>query len=142
MTLNENQFYPLQARGAELEAVTKVIGLYESGVRNGDVNALKEAFHPKSSMFGHFGTDLYVTPIEGLYDYVTNTTPPAKEGETGQAFKCTITSISLAGKSASVEIAMDYYHGAQWTDFFQLIKVEGRWWIVSKLFHSDLIETK
>ena len=142
MTSSTTEFYPLQARGAELEAIKQVINLYESGVRNGDLNTLKEAFHPKSSMFGNFGKDLYVTPIEGLYQYVSTTTPPAKEETTNQAFKCTITAIALAGKSASVEVAMDFYHGAQWTDFFQLLKVEGRWWIVSKLFHADPIEVK
>ena len=134
-TLVQNQ--SIQARGAELEAIRKVIGLYEEGVRKGNVDTLKEAFHPKASMFGHKGSDLFVTPIEGLYQYVSSTTPPANAGSEGEKFKCTITSISVAGKSASVEVAMDYYHDCQFTDFFQLLKVDGRWWIVSKLFHAD-----
>lgn len=131
------QTQSIQARGTELDAISKVIALYEEGVRKGDVETLKEAFHSSSSMFGHKGADLFVTPIEGLYQYISSTTPPAKAGAEGRQFKCTITSIFVAGKSASVEVAMDYYHDHHFTDFFQLLKVEGRWWIVSKLFHAD-----
>jgi hypothetical protein len=33
---------------------------------------------------------------------------------------------------------MDPYHEHDFTDYFQLLKVDGRWWIVSRLFHADL----
>ena len=127
----------MSARCPELASIRQVIDLYIDGVKNGKVASLREAFHPQSSMYGYKGDDLFVTPIEGLYDYIAGTTPPARAGEAGRAYTCTITSISVSGNAASVEMAMDGYHDHDFMDYFQLLKVEGRWWIVSKLFHAD-----
>ena len=127
----------MSARSPELQSIRQIIDLYIDGVKNGNVESLRQAFHPQSSMYGYKGSDLYITPIEGLYDYITNTTPPAKAGKGGEQYHCTITSISVAGNAASVEMAMDGYHEHDFMDYFQLLKVDGRWWIVSKLFHAD-----
>ena len=126
----------MSARCPELSSIRKVIDLYIDGIENGKVESLRQAFHPQSSMYGYKGDDLYITPIEGLYDYVANTTPPAKAGEAGEGYECTITSISVAGNAASVDMAMDCYHYHEWMDYFQLLKVDGRWWIVSKVFYA------
>ena len=127
----------MSTRCPELASIRKVVDLYIDGVQNGNLEALHQAFHPQSSMFGYKGKDLFITPIQGLYDYIAGTTPPAKAGAVGKAYTCTITSISVAGNAASVEMAMDGYHEHDFTDYFQLLKVDGRWWIVSKLFHAD-----
>lgn len=127
----------MSARCPELASIRRVIDLYVDGVRNGKVASLRQAFHPQSSMYGYKGDDLFITPIEGLYEYVTNTNPPAEAGEAGKRYACTITSIHVAGNAASVELAMDGYHDHDFMDYFQLLKVDGRWWIVSKLFHAD-----
>ena len=127
----------MSARCPELARIRKVIDLYSEGVKNGDVETLREAFHPQSAMYGYKGDDLYATPIEGLYEYIRNTTPPAEAGEVGEAYECIITSISVTGNAATVELANDSYHAHDFVDFFQLLKVDGRWWIVSKLFHAD-----
>jgi hypothetical protein len=87
-------------------------------------------------MFGYKGQDLFITPIAGLYDYIAGTTPPAKDGTAGAEYACTITSISISGNAAAVEMAMEPYHEHDFVDYFQLLKVDGRWWIVSKLFDA------
>jgi hypothetical protein len=33
-------------------------------------------------------------------------------------------------------MAMEPYHEHDFVDYFQLLKVDGRWWIVSKLFDA------
>jgi hypothetical protein len=121
------------APSTELENVRKVMNLYMEGVRNGDVSLLEQAFHPKSSMFGWKGKDLFVTPIQGLFDYIASTPVPAK---TGEPITFIITFMQVDGNAANVEMAMDSYHGHDFTDYFQLLKIEDRWWIVSKTFHA------
>jgi hypothetical protein len=127
----------MSARSPELESIRKVVDLYIDGVENGNLDSLRQAFHPASSMFGYKGQDLFITPIEGLYDYVANTIPPAQANGAGDSYTCTVTSMSVAGNAASVEMAMDAYHDHDFMDYFQMLKVDGRWWIVSKLFHAD-----
>jgi hypothetical protein len=123
-------------RNTELASIREVIDLYIDGVKNGSLDSLRQAFHPKSSMFGYKGQDLFITPIAGLYDYIAGTTPPAKDGAVGAQYACTITSISVSGNAATVEMAMEPYHEHDFVDYFQLLKVDGRWWIVSKLFDA------
>ena len=123
----------MSTRCTELESIRKVIDLYIEGVRTGNVESLRQAFHPQSSMFGWKGKDLFVTPIQGLYYYIASTPSPAKSGEQTQFI---ITSIQVADNAATVAMAMDSYHEHDFMDYFQLLKVDGRWWIVSKLFHA------
>jgi hypothetical protein len=125
------------ARNPELTSIRKVVDLYSDGVKNGNLASLRKAFHPNASMFGYKGQDLFITPIAGLYDYIAGTTPPAKDGTAGKEYGCTITSISVTGNAATVEMAMEPYHEHDFVDYFQLLKVDERWWIVSKLFHAD-----
>lgn len=124
----------MSSRCPELESIRQVIDLYIDGVRNGKVESLQQAFHSQASMFGWKGTDLFVTPIQGLYDYVASTPAPAQSGEPTNFL---ITSIDVAGNAATVAMAMDAYHAHDFTDYFQLLKTDGRWLIVSKLFHAD-----
>ena len=53
----------MNTRNSELASITKVIDLYIDGVKNGNLEALHQAFHPRSSMFGYKGQDLFITPI-------------------------------------------------------------------------------
>jgi len=126
----------MSASISELESIRKVVDLYIDGVKNGKLESLKQAFHPQASMFGYKGADLFVTPIAGLYEYVGGTTPPFKDGSVGAKYACTITSISVSGHAATVEMVMEPYHAHDFVDYFQLLKVDGRWWIVSKLFDA------
>ena len=92
----------MSTRCPELANIHKVIDLYIDGVQNGNLDAMRQAFHPQASMFGYKGKDLFVTPIQGLYDYIAGTTPPAKAGAVGKAYTCTITAISVVGNAAAL----------------------------------------
>lgn len=56
----------MSTRCPELSEIRQVIDLYIDGVQNGNLDAMRQAFHPQASMFGYKGQDLYVTPIQGL----------------------------------------------------------------------------
>ncbi|MEZ4617917.1 MAG: nuclear transport factor 2 family protein [Caldilineaceae bacterium] len=87
---------------SRIASIRKVVDLYIDGVQNGNLDSMRQAFHPQSSMFGYKGKDLFITPIQGLYDYIAGTTPPAQAGAVGKAYTCSITSISVVGNAASV----------------------------------------
>ena len=124
----------MTTRCSEGESICQVIDLYIAGVRDGNVAALRQAFHPQASMFGWKGSDLFITPIQGLFDYVAASPAPTQSGEPTRFI---ITSLQMAGNAATVELAMDAYHGHDFLDSFQLLKTDGQWRIVSKLFHAD-----
>jgi hypothetical protein len=88
----------MSTRCPELASIRKVIDLYIDGVQNGNLASMRQAFHPQSSMFGYKGKDLFITPIQGLYDYIASTTPPAKAGAVGKAYTYTIHHCHFGGR--------------------------------------------
>lgn len=118
----------------EQDGIRQAINFYIEGLREGSIETLKEAFHSEATMCGHLGETLLVVPIQGLYDFVSSHDAPAK---TGEAFEASVAAIEVAGSVASAKITEKSYQGFDFTTFFQLLKIDGRWWIVGKVFNVD-----
>jgi hypothetical protein len=56
MTSTTTTTSPVQAR--DLEAIHQVVDLYAERFRDGSVEALRKAFHPRAIMSGYFGGDI------------------------------------------------------------------------------------
>ena len=76
-------------------------------------------------------------PGSGHNHFVTSSISWPLPGRLSKLFDRHSQAVSVVGNAASVEMAMDGYHEHDFTDYFQLLKVDGHWWIVSKLFHAD-----
>ena len=111
----------------EMEAIRKTVNLYYEGLQSGNVDVLKKAFHPKAMMYGPG----MMVEIQGLFDYVSASTAPENSGE---KHTCLITKIDCAANAASVEMLQQSYLGVDYINYFQLLKLEGNWVIVSKSF--------
>ena len=118
----------------EQDGIRQAINFYIDGLREGSVETLKQAFHSEATMCGYFGETLMVVPIQGLYDFVGSNPAPAK---TGEPFSASVAAIEVAGSVASARITEKSYQGFDFTTFFQLLKIDGRWWIVGKVFNID-----
>ena len=117
----------------ELKAIRDTIDLYIDGVHNGNVDMLRNAFHPKAMMYGISAKTVTIVAIEGLFDFVAANTPISKTGEQHQ---CLITHIHYAGNAANVEMTEESAYGNDYTNYFQLLKIEGKWSIVSKTYNA------
>ncbi len=118
----------------EQDGIHQAINFYIDGLREGSVETLKQAFHTQATMCGYLGETLMVVPIQGLYDFVALHDAPAK---TGEPFEASVAAIEVAGSGASARIIEKSYQGFDFTTFFQLLKIDGRWWIVGKVFNVD-----
>lgn len=49
----------MNTRNLELEAIRKTINLYIDGVRDGNNDVLRQAFHPKAMMYGASGDNIH-----------------------------------------------------------------------------------
>ena len=112
----------------EIDAIRSVVEHYIRGARTGKGAAMKPAFHDDASVYGYVGPDLFGGPIQGLYDW-NDENGPAKDVEVR------FTSIDIVGTAASVRLDMDNWTGHRFTDFFNLVKIDGEWKIVSKVFY-------
>jgi hypothetical protein len=122
------------AAATEDDGIRQAIDFYIDGLREGSVATLKEAFHAQATMCGHLGETLMVVPIEELYAFVAAHEAPAKSGE---PFAASIAAIEVAGRAASARVTEKSYQGLDFTTFFQLLKIDGRWRIVGKVFNVE-----
>lgn len=113
---------------AELDQVRATMQAYIDGGRAGKSEILKPAFHADANICGYVGPDLFCGPIQGFYDWHDENGPAA-------GLDARITSIDIVGTAASVRVDMDDWSGHRFTDFFTLVKVDGRWQILSKVFY-------
>ncbi|PPR48832.1 MAG: hypothetical protein CFH23_00206 [Alphaproteobacteria bacterium MarineAlpha6_Bin1] len=110
------------------EMIEKTVQFYIDGAKSGKGDDMKPAFHNDATIFGYIGDDLFAGPIQKLFDW-NDKNGPATELETK------IASIDIVGTIATVRLESDNWTGHKFTDFFTLLKVEGAWKIMNKVFY-------
>ena len=112
----------------EIEEITKVMQAYIDRARTGKGAAMKPAFHDAATIFGYVGPDLFGGPIQGLYDWNDQNGPAT-------GIQSRFSSIDVVGTVANVRLDTDNWTGHRFTDFFNLVKIDGQWKVVSKVFY-------
>ena len=110
------------------EMIEKTVQFYINGAKSGKGNDMKPAFHADATVFGYIGSDLFAGPIQGLFDW-NDQNGPATELE------AKIASIDVVGSVATVRLELDNWTGNKFTDLFTLLKVEGTWKVMNKVFY-------
>jgi hypothetical protein len=113
---------------AEYQAISDTVQHYLDGARTGEGDLMRPAFHADATIFGYVGPDLFAGPIQGLFDW-NDQNGPAKD------IVARITGIEVVETIATVRIESDNWTGHRFSDFFTLLKVDGQWKIMNKVFH-------
>lgn len=114
----------------EYNAIVDVLSQYNEGGAKADSALMKPAFNEQATMFGVDGDKLVGGAIQNLYEVIDNVFRPSPEA------KAAIVRIDIVGTAASARVDTDNVSGFRFTDFFNLLKVEGKWTIVSKIYHT------
>ena len=112
----------------EYEAIAGTVQRYIDGGKSGRGDDMKPAFHPDATIFGYVGAELFAGPIQHLFDW-NDQNGPATE------LQSRITSIEMMGTVATVRLELDNWTGRRFTDMFTLLKIDGEWKIISKVFY-------
>ena len=110
------------------DAIADVLEDYLNGARSGSGDDMRPAFHPDATVFGYVGDDLFAGPIERLFEWNDNNGPAT-------SLQSNIADISITGTVATARIELDDWTGYRFTDLFTLLKVDGEWKIMNKVFH-------
>ncbi len=110
------------------DAIAKTLQHYIDGARSGKCDEMKPAFHNDATIYGYAGADLFGGPIEQLFDWSDQSDPAT-------GLQARIAGIDLAKTVATVRLELTNLNGARYTDMFTLLKVDGDWKIISKVFH-------
>ena len=112
----------------EYEAIAKAIQPYLDGARSGKGDDMKPAFHKDATIFGYVGPDLFAGSIQNLFAWHDQNGPAA-------GLQARIASIDLIDTVATVRLELDNWTGHRFTDLFTMLKVDGKWKIMNKIFH-------
>ena len=113
---------------SEHDVIAKVVQRYIDGARSGRGDDMKPAFHEEATIFGYVGADLLAGPIQKLFDWNDENGPAT-------GLQARIASIDLIDTVATVRLELDNWTGHRFTDLFTLLKVDGEWKIMNKVFH-------
>ncbi|MDX8124758.1 nuclear transport factor 2 family protein [Janthinobacterium sp. GMG2] len=115
----------------DYQAIVAVLNQYNAGGAQADSSIMRPAFSSEATIFGIDGEDkLTGGPIEGLFEIIDSAFRPSPQA------KAAIARIDIVGTAASARVDTDDISGFRFTDFFNLLKVQGEWTIVSKIYHT------
>ncbi len=113
---------------SEYDVIAKVVQRYIDGAKSGRGDDMKPAFHEDATIFGYAGEDLFAGPIQRLFAWNDENGPAAE-------LQASIASIDLVDTVATVRLELANWTGSRFTDMFTLLKVDGEWKIINKVFH-------
>ena len=122
-----------QASGMDdQQQIAAIMATYIEGARSGRSARLRGIFHELATICGQVGPDLFAGPIQLFYDWHDDNGP-------APGVRTLATWIDVQGSAASVRLDIDDWTGHRFTDYFTLVRIDGRWLILSKVFflHGD-----
>lgn len=103
---------------------------YIKGLIEGDFDLIATSFHPDATMNGIFDGELLAGSFANLKGYI-DTYGAAKN------MKWRIDVFQVTTTTASVRIELEECGcGSNYTDYHTLMKLDGKWQVMAKLFHQ------
>jgi hypothetical protein len=116
-------------RTSAIQSIETVVAGYVDGMTRADASVLRRVFHPKAHCIGHYQGGLEWDTLDGFIAACAE----AASDEVSSVYWRT-QSVSITGDTAVVRVENDFA-GSRFDDTLTLLEHEGRWQIVSKLFH-------
>ncbi len=117
----------------EYNAIVAVLNKYNDGCKQAKSSIMKPAFNDQATIFG-LGADgkLSGGAIQNLFDGIDSSFRPSPEAQAA------IVRIDIVGTAASARVDTNDVSGFCFTDFFHLLKVDGKWTVISKIYHTHV----
>lgn len=116
--------------------IEDVIQAYLDGLYHCDVQALARVFHPQALYATASGAEPLLLRLDEYLPIVAQRDPPSR---TGAARREAVLAIDIAGPATALVKLSCRFFGKDYIDFLTLIRVQGRWQIVAKVFHFEVL---
>lgn len=121
---------------SERTDIEALIQTYLDGLYHCDVQALARVFHPQAIYATASGSEPLLLRLDEYLPIVAQRDPPSR---TGAPRREALLSIDIAGPATAMVKLSCRFFGKDYIDFLTLIRVQGRWQIVAKVFHFELL---
>lgn len=115
---------------SDYQSVKNTLNKYLEAGKKGKSEIMKPAFYQDAIMYNADNGEINGGEIKALFDYIDNN-PAAPDIE------AEITSIDIAGNIAYARVESNNWHGARFSDMFLLLKDNGQWKILTKVFYTN-----
>lgn len=115
-------------------AIEQLISVYFDGLFESDTGKLKQVFHPKAQYACASEGELLYRTMDEYFLVVDNRPSPASRGEPRTD---RVRSIEFAGPVTARACVNCSIGEKYFTDFLTFVFVDGRWQIMSKVFHAE-----
>lgn len=115
---------------AEMKAASVPVENYIKALQTGNVDYARMAFHKDARMIGNNRTGYVSMPIE---EWMTGLTGKPSDDEAQRKRSFRIVDLTPTTGVARVDLV---YPGVTFVDYMTLLKVDGEWKIINKLFHA------
>jgi hypothetical protein len=105
---------------------------YLRGHATGESEQFRQAFHPDAQLWGIRNGDLIRMTAADYIARAGGGQPAADEAQRRRSIEF----VDVTGDTATAKIVLDY-PAVRFTDYMQLLRVEGRWVIVNKTFLAE-----
>ncbi len=119
-------FASVQAQ-SDYELIQQTLGYYMEGGSNKDFDTLKKAFHETATM--KYITDEGYKEVNAL-EFFSGMKPGPRVNR-----KNRIAEITVSGHAANARLELEY-PDFTFVDFMNMLKIDGEWKIVSKIFYK------
>jgi hypothetical protein len=116
------------------QAVAEVLGTYFDGLYHSDTRRLAAVFHPKAQYVSVTEGTLLYRDMAEYFPVVDARPSPASRNEVRRD---EIVSIDFAGPATARAVVRCAIGARRFTDFLTLIWLDGRWQVISKVFHYE-----
>jgi hypothetical protein len=118
-------------------AITELLGAYFDGLHHSDTGRLRQVFHPVARYATATDGTLVSLSMDEYLPIVDQRPSPASKRE---ARRDRVISIELAGPVTAFARVECTIAPKSFVDLLTLVHVDGRWQIVTKVFHYDVDE--
>ncbi|GMN10665.1 nuclear transport factor 2 family protein [Croceitalea sp. MTPC9] len=117
------------AQENDRKLIEKTVSYYLEGGTNNDFETLKKAFHKDATM--KFISSSGYKEVNALEFFKNAIKPGPKQNR-----KTSIEAINVTGNAASAKLKIEYTN-FYFVDYMNLLKIDGEWKVVSKIFHRQ-----
>nr|QQO98478.1 FrzH [Cladobotryum sp.] len=115
---------------SEYDAVIATAYCYVEAMEKGSSKRAKEGFHPDGGIYGYVDGEFKGGSISNLFDFLD-------QSPEGHKIKAHLDVIAMTPTTAIVKTEVEMNPPeTDYTDFLGMVKIDGKWQIVSKIFHS------
>lgn len=123
--------FALRPQADETEAIRQALQYYLDGHATGDAEVMAKAFHPTARLqFVRNGE----ASVRSLESYLGGMSGEPASDESDRERR--VVMVDYVGTVAVAKIELDYPR-VLFTDYMQLLKVDGEWKIVNKIYHAE-----